>query len=217
MKAIHENIRKYRLKSGISQRDLAERLNISPKTVSKWETGAGTPDLSLVVPLAQTFGISTDELLLESSVDPYVPEEEYFYPRIVNYGITPESIAATVGLGTETVKKAIISNEFSRLPADRQRNETLETMLIVLDSVIPRFLEFDVGLHMLATVAAQQLWTEDGILPATIDRYAGLATGTTEAFLREGRDLPQGKLAHIIAALLLLHNTFHRGEPIPWT
>ena len=216
MEAINENIKKYRLRSGISQKTLAEKLNVSPKTVSKWETGAGTPDISQVVPLAQTFGISTDELLLPHFVDPYVPTEEYFYPRIAEYGVSPESIAAAVGLGSETVERAIKSNNFSSLPADKHKNEELQTMLIILDSIIPRFMDADEGLHMLATIAAQQLQIEDGILPDTIDKYAGLEAGTTEAFLSEGRDLPPAKLAHVIAALLLLHNTFNRNDPIPW-
>lgn len=216
MNAINENIRKYRLRSGLSQRALAEKLNVSPKTVSKWETGAGTPDISQVVPLAQFFGISTDELLTGSFVDPYVPTEKYFYPRIVEYGIKPESIATAVGLGAETVERAIKSNEFSNLPADKRKNEELETMLIILDSLIPRLLESEQGLHMLATIAAQKLRLDDGIELTTIDKYAGLEEGTTDSFLSEGKDLPPARLANIIAALLLLHNTFNRGEPIPW-
>ncbi len=216
MNAINENIKKYRLRSRLSQKELAEKLNVSPKTVSKWETGAGSPDISQVVPLAQAFGISTDELLLGSIVDPYVPTEQYFYPRIVEYGIKPESIAAAVGLGAETVERAIRSNEFSNLPAEKLKNQELETMLIQLDSLIPRFLEFEQGLHMLATIAAQKLRLDDGIELTTIDKYAGLEEGTTASFLYEGKDLPPARLAHIIAALLLLHNTFNRDNPIPW-
>lgn len=216
MNAINENIKKYRLRSRLSQKELAEKLNVSPKTVSKWETGAGSPDISQVVPLAQTFGISTDELLLPHSVDPYIPKEKYFYPRIVEYGIKPETIAAAIGLGAETVERAIRSNEFSNLPAEKQKNQDLQTMLIQLDSIIPRFLESEQGLHMLATVAALRLRVDNGIQPSTIDKYAVLDDGTTEAFLSEGKDLPPAKLAHIIAALLLLHNTFNRDNPIPW-
>lgn len=216
MAAINENIKTFRLKAGMSQKELADRLNVSPKTVSKWETGAGTPDISQVVPLAQTFGISTDELLLPHSVDPYTPSEEYHYPRIAEYGVSPEAIAAVVGADLETVQKAIIGGKFSSLPADKHKMEELQHMLILLDSVIPRFLEFEQGLHMLATVAALNLRVNDGIQPHTIDKYAGLEEGTMEAFLSEGKDLPPTKLARLIAALLLLHNTFNRDNPIPW-
>jgi len=41
---------------------LAEKLYVSFQTVSKWETGTTSPDLSQIVPLARLFGITTDEL-----------------------------------------------------------------------------------------------------------------------------------------------------------
>ena len=42
---------------------LADRLGISDKTVSKWERGAGLPDVSLMLPLCETLEISVNELL----------------------------------------------------------------------------------------------------------------------------------------------------------
>ena len=49
-----EVIRSLREKRRLTQRDLAQRLNVSDKTISKWETGRGLPDITLLEPLAVT-------------------------------------------------------------------------------------------------------------------------------------------------------------------
>ena len=49
--------------NGMTQKDLAERLNVSDKTVSRWEQDNGTPDLSLIPVIAEVFNVSCDELL----------------------------------------------------------------------------------------------------------------------------------------------------------
>ena len=56
-------IRKLREKSGMTQVDLAQVLSVSDKTVSKWETGKGYPDITLLEPIADAFRISVTELL----------------------------------------------------------------------------------------------------------------------------------------------------------
>lgn len=47
----------------MTQTDLAEQIGVSSKTISKWETGKGLPDISLLQPLAQALGISLIELM----------------------------------------------------------------------------------------------------------------------------------------------------------
>ena len=47
----------------MTQAELAERIGVSSKTVSKWETAKGLPDISLLQPLAQALGISVIELM----------------------------------------------------------------------------------------------------------------------------------------------------------
>ena len=56
-------VRELREKRGLTQAQLAEMLHISDKTVSKWETAKGLPDISLVEPLAQALGVSVIELM----------------------------------------------------------------------------------------------------------------------------------------------------------
>ena len=56
-------IKRLRESKKMTQEDLADRIHVSGKAVSKWETGAGFPDISLLEPLAEALGISVIELL----------------------------------------------------------------------------------------------------------------------------------------------------------
>ena len=61
-------IKKLREKNHFTQAELAEKLCVSDKTVSKWETGKGYPDISLLEPIAKAFGISVTELMTGNAV-----------------------------------------------------------------------------------------------------------------------------------------------------
>ena len=54
------NLRKSK---GMTQKEVADKLGVLAKTVSKWETGHGFPDISLVMEIADVFGVSTDAVL----------------------------------------------------------------------------------------------------------------------------------------------------------
>lgn len=56
-------IKRLREKQGLTQLQLAEKLNVSDKAVSRWETGKGMPDVMLLEPIASTLGVSLSELL----------------------------------------------------------------------------------------------------------------------------------------------------------
>ncbi len=60
---IGENIRRLRLGAGLTQEQLAQRLNVSFQTISKWENSLTAPDISLLPVLADLFQTSVDELL----------------------------------------------------------------------------------------------------------------------------------------------------------
>ena len=62
-KSIGQMIAKLRRKSGLTQSALAERLHISDKTVSKWESGYGYPEITQFPVLATLFGVSIDYLM----------------------------------------------------------------------------------------------------------------------------------------------------------
>ena len=61
-------IRALREKAKLTQAQLAEKLNVSDKAVSKWETGRGYPDVTLLEPLAAVFRVSVAELLSGKAV-----------------------------------------------------------------------------------------------------------------------------------------------------
>ena len=52
-----------RREKGLTQKELAERLSVTDKVVSKWETGKNYPDLALLQPLAETLGTTVSALL----------------------------------------------------------------------------------------------------------------------------------------------------------
>lgn len=56
-------IKQLREKRNMTQTELAEKIGVSSKTISKWETAKGLPDISLLQPLAQALGISVIELM----------------------------------------------------------------------------------------------------------------------------------------------------------
>ena len=61
-------IKRLREEKKITQQRLAEKINVSAKAVSKWETGRGYPDISLIEPLAASLGVSVIELFAGSDV-----------------------------------------------------------------------------------------------------------------------------------------------------
>ena len=68
-------IAKKRKEKQLTQKDLADKLGVSNATVSKWETGKGFPDISLIEPLASALEISVSEVL--SGKEREQPESEH--------------------------------------------------------------------------------------------------------------------------------------------
>ena len=62
-RSLGETIKRHRTRCGMSQEQLAERLQVSRQAVSKWETGTAEPSTSNLLALAKAFGISPEELL----------------------------------------------------------------------------------------------------------------------------------------------------------
>ena len=74
---ISKNIIKYRKKMGLTQLELAEKLNYSDKTLSKWERGESMPDIVTLKQLADIFMISVDVLIsTEDTIIGFVPVKE---------------------------------------------------------------------------------------------------------------------------------------------
>ena len=88
--ALSDRILELRTGMGLSQGDLADRLEVSRQSVSKWETGQSVPDLDKIIKLADLFGVTVDELVREGE-RPQPPQPE---PRRVYVG----GVLALMGL-----------------------------------------------------------------------------------------------------------------------
>ena len=79
-KTIGKFIAVLRKANGMTQKDLADKLFVSDKTVSRWERDECDPDLSLIPAIAELFGITTDELLRGERNSPEAPVAEEIKP-----------------------------------------------------------------------------------------------------------------------------------------
>ena len=65
-----QNIARLRAQKNLSQGDLADALEVSRQSVSKWETDASIPELDKLLRLAELFGVTLDELVKGESAQP---------------------------------------------------------------------------------------------------------------------------------------------------
>ena len=77
---IGEKLYELRKEKNLSQEEVAERLNVTRQTVSKWETNQSTPDFDKIVPLCELFGIGTEELLTGKKPEEKREEEQEKIP-----------------------------------------------------------------------------------------------------------------------------------------
>lgn len=67
-KIISKNLIHFRKLFGMTQTELAERINYSDKSVSKWERGDGVPDIFVLTEIAEIFGVTVNDFLSEESM-----------------------------------------------------------------------------------------------------------------------------------------------------
>lgn len=108
-----------RKKSGMSQEELAEKMNVSRQAVSKWEGAQSIPDLDKILQLSELYGVTTDYLLKDS-----VEAEEFVGKD------TPENVRKV------TLEEA---NEYLALRKTASVRIAIATFLCIL-SVIPLFI-----------------------------------------------------------------------------
>ena len=73
--SLGNTIRLKREERDLTQQELADLLHVTRQTVSRWESGSRCPDLILSKKIADTFGISLDDLVSSSDTDSYVPKK----------------------------------------------------------------------------------------------------------------------------------------------
>lgn len=85
-----EKVMQLRKKNGWSQEELAEKLNISRQSVSKWESGASIPDIDKIIAMSGLFGVSTDYLLKDEIEEEQFSETEDVYEKPQSRSISLE-------------------------------------------------------------------------------------------------------------------------------
>ncbi len=70
---IGKNLTRLRKMANMTQLELAEQLNYSDKSVSKWEQGNGIPDVRILMQLAELYGVTIDDLVREHKSDSVMP------------------------------------------------------------------------------------------------------------------------------------------------
>lgn len=74
-KKFGEFVAETRKELGLTQSELAKKLSVTNKAVSRWETGAGFPDINTLEPLAEALGISVVELIRSERIEGDISEE----------------------------------------------------------------------------------------------------------------------------------------------
>ena len=86
---VAKNITELRLLNNMTQMELAEKINYSDKTISKWERAESSPDISVLVQLADLFGVSLDYLVrsenIEETVKEHKQKEVKYNRRVICY------------------------------------------------------------------------------------------------------------------------------------
>ena len=102
-KTIGEFIAVLRKANGLTQRQLAEKLNVSEKSISRWERNETAPDLALIPVIAELFSVTSDELLRGERIDPTEaapsPKQEKRLSYMFKQALTRHRIHSIVAVG----------------------------------------------------------------------------------------------------------------------
>ena len=97
---VAKNITELRLLNNMTQMELAEKLNYSDKTISKWERAESSPDISILVDIADIFGVSLDYLVRSENIEETVREnrksEKTYNRKVITY--MSETIPVAIAL-----------------------------------------------------------------------------------------------------------------------
>lgn len=98
-----------RKKSGWSQEELAEQLDVSRQSVSKWESGASVPDLDKIVRLSEIFGVSTDYLIKDEIEEAEIVVSQRQQEREELRSVSPEEADTFMKLSRRTAKRTALA------------------------------------------------------------------------------------------------------------
>ena len=187
-KSIGAFIAALRKANGFTQKELAEKLHVSDKSVSRWERDEGAPDLSLIHLIAEIFGITSDELLRGERKAATQQAEEKPYPKVEKQRqrILAASMAQyktrsllTVGLALAGLMGAMVANfGFNR-------------------AYIGFFVE---AIFFLAAITCQAIWINSAFFSVVDEEMAGQAV---ENFKRSVITVAQTVISAVIVLLCI--------------
>ena len=220
MSLLCENIKRLRTLKGLTQKQLAGILGISSKTVSKWETGSGQPEVDQIVPLARVFGVSIDNLFLgtrpldsdtrmsDSESGSVQKELEKIHTQ---YRIPLEFLLQISG-AQESDLKDLIAGKAPTGKENQEKRKKLIKFIIVFGSLIPRYVE---NSTLLISTLFTKLRLENEVPIEAIESYANLTPGTINAFLSGNYPLTQKAICNLITVLFMLDASINCGEAFP--
>ena len=128
-------ISQMRKEKGLTQKQLGEELLISDKTVSKWETGKGMPEVSLMLPLCEKLGINVNELLTGERI----PDEDYkkkAEENIMDIMREKEESIKNIIISAVSAAIAVLASVTIILVAGTLKMETWQRILLIAIAVI---------------------------------------------------------------------------------
>lgn len=139
MNQLGKRIATLRKQRGLTQEALAEALGISAQAVSKWETDASCPDISLLPKLAAELGVTVDALLSDSAPVQLVPQEQRKNIDDMLFRVTvdsPQGDKVRVNLPMALVKVGLEIAKFipQTKDADIIQQIDIEQILLMVDS-----------------------------------------------------------------------------------
>lgn len=162
-----EKIYKLRTDKNLSQGDLAEKLEVSRQSVSKWENGAAIPDLDKIIKLAEVFGITIDDLVKGENISLH-EEKPLETPMKKESGFPPRKIIGTVLLSLSLIVTFIC---FVIGGTDGVLAGILFSSPLTLSGIICFLFKKNVG-----------LWCAWAVFFA-VDMYLRIATGTSSSVI----------------------------------
>ncbi len=107
---VGERLLKLRKEKNMSKEDLANVLDVSRQTVSKWETGESTPDFNKICPLCEYFGITSDELLSgkQNIIEAKKEDKKAKFARNIAISVALYIISLVAIIGTSTIGQEIL-------------------------------------------------------------------------------------------------------------
>lgn len=186
-KTIGEFIAVLRKANGLTQRQLAETLQVSDKSVSRWERNETAPDLTLIPVIAEIFGITSDELLRGERRQPgdnAVPDErspwgEKQIQRILSHAKSRYLVRCIVSMGIALIG-VIVGCCFSRLPLRHSTGFAVGLAAILIGYFTAVLCQAVSAVTLFASVSAEEFAGEqtEALKTKIIKRAAYIIGGT---------------------------------------